>query len=622
MIKTKTSWTLAFQYLRQSWQQVLVTHLIYTVLGFVVFTPLIGFTGRLLLKLSGQTALADQDIAYFLLSPTGMLALIVFAALLVGILAFEQATLMRIAISVMQGQSPGTVDALGFTASRVHNMFMFTGRLVIRMLLLTLPLLAIAAGIALFLITDYDINYYLTEKPPEFWTAAVLIGSIVIIMIFLLVRKLLGWSLALPLVLFADISPASSFTASTRIAKDNWAHVLALLVSWGVLAILLASIVFGLIQLAGSWLIPSFVESISILVLLLGGLSIAWIVANFLLTTFTSGSFAYLVMGLYEEHGPVLNKELTKSQPSGSESRTISITKRGVVVFLVAAVVIAGLTGSWLIQGIQTNDDIMIVAHRGAAGKAPENTLASIRQAIEDKADWIEIDVQETADGDIVVMHDSDFMKLAGNKLKIWDATMPLLADIDIGSWYDPSFSQERVPTLKQVLDTTRGKAKLVIELKYYGRDKNLEQRVVDIVEDAGMVGETAIMSLKYNAVKKMRALRPDWKIGLLSTTSIGDLSSLDADFLAVAMGMASAGFIRRTHEAGKQVFVWTVNDPVSMSRMISLGVDGIITDEPEMARQVLTERAKLSTAERLLIHTALLFGQSFTPKQYRDDSP
>ena len=87
-------------------------------------------------------------------------------------------------------------------------------------------------------------------------------------------------------------------------------------------------------------------------------------------------------------------------------------------------------------------------------------------------------------------------------------------------------------------------------------------------------------------------------------------------------MGMASAGFVRRTHEAGKQVYVWTVNDPVSMSRMISLGVDGIITDEPEMARQVLKERATMSSAERLLIHTALLFGQSFTPKQYRDDSP
>ena len=214
---------------------------------------------------------------------------------------------------------------------------------------------------------------------------------------------------------------------------------------------------------------------------------------------------------------PIVNLQTLKR-------RTIGISKRGVAIFLLAGVVIAVLTGRWLINGIQTDDDITIIAHRGAAGKAPENTLASIHQAIEDKADWIEIDVQETADGDIVVMHDSDFMKLAGNKLKIRDATLPLLADIDIGSWYDSSFSQERVPTLKQVLDTSRGKAKVVIELKYYGHDKHLEQRVVDIVENAGMVDETAIMSLKYDAVKKMRALRPDWKIGLLSATAIGDL--------------------------------------------------------------------------------------------------
>ncbi|MEN8712289.1 MAG: glycerophosphoryl diester phosphodiesterase membrane domain-containing protein, partial [Arenicellales bacterium] len=252
MNNTKISWTLALQYLRQSWQQVFVTHLIFTALGVVLFTPLLGFTGRLLLKLSGQTALADQDIAYFLLSPTGMLALILFAALLIGILAFEQAALMRIAISVMHGKPVATVDALGYTASRIQNMLMFTGRLVIRILLLTLPFLAIAGGVALFLITDYDINYYLKEKPPEFWTAAVLIGIIVMTMIILLARKLLGWSLALPLVLFADVSPASSFDESFRIAKNNRAQVLALLVSWGVLAILLASIVFGLIQLAGS----------------------------------------------------------------------------------------------------------------------------------------------------------------------------------------------------------------------------------------------------------------------------------------------------------------------------------------------------------------------------------
>lgn len=150
--------------------------------------------------------------------------------------------------------------------------------------------------------SEYDINYYLTEKPPELWTAAVLMAVILMTMTFLLVRKLLGWSLALPLVLFANVSPARSFDESTRITKGNRTQVLALLVSWGIHAILLTGIVFGVIQLAGSWLIPSFIGSISILVLLLGGLSLTWMLGNFLLTTFTSGVFAYLVMGLYEEH--------------------------------------------------------------------------------------------------------------------------------------------------------------------------------------------------------------------------------------------------------------------------------------------------------------------------------
>jgi glycerophosphoryl diester phosphodiesterase len=213
-------------------------------------------------------------------------------------------------------------------------------------------------------------------------------------------------------------------------------------------------------------------------------------------------------------------------------------------------------------------------------------------------------------------------MKLAGKDIKVWDATLEEMQGIDVGSWFNPSFSSEHVPTLRQVLAESKGRANVVIELKYYGHDEQLEQRVIDIVEDMDMVEQTAIMSLKYSAVQKMRKLRPDWHVGLLSATAIGDLTQLDADFLAVAMGMASGGFVRRAHEAGKQVFVWTVNDPVSMSRMMSLGVDGIITDEPAMARQVLADRKEMSTAERLLLHTALLFGQSFTPKEYRDESP
>jgi glycerophosphoryl diester phosphodiesterase len=289
---------------------------------------------------------------------------------------------------------------------------------------------------------------------------------------------------------------------------------------------------------------------------------------------------------------------------------------------LVGSAVISIGIGIWLLQGIQTNDDVEIIAHRGAAGKAPENTMAAIRQAIADGADWVEIDVQETSDGEIIVIHDSDFMKLAGVNLKVWEGSLEEIRKIDIGSWFNTEFSSERVPTLKDILEEARGKARVVIELKYYGHDEQLEQRVVDIVEQSGMIDTIAIMSLKYDGIQKVRSLRPEWNIGLLSATAIGNLSTLDVDFLAVNSAMATASFVKAAHSVGKQVLVWTINDRLSMSRYMSLGVDGIITDEPELARTVLAERAQLSSVERLLLHTTIILDQPLPKKDYRDQSP
>jgi glycerophosphoryl diester phosphodiesterase len=108
----------------------------------------------------------------------------------------------------------------------------------------------------------------------------------------------------------------------------------------------------------------------------------------------------------------------------------------------------------------------------------------------------------------------------------------------------------------------------------------------------------------------------------LLAASAVGDLSRLDVDFLAVNQGMASRTFIRRAHTAGKRVFVWTINDALSLSRWMSMGVDGVITDEPALAREVLAQRADMSSAERLMLSAALFFGRPAMASAYRDDSP
>jgi len=608
--------------LRATWQPLLAIHLVYAALGVVLLAPLTGVLLRLLIGFSGQPALADQDILYFLLTPLGMASMILIAAILVAIMALEQASMMAVAAGVVSPRLADIRNAVGFAASRAPRILMFGALLVVRLLLLAAPYFAAGAAAAWLLITDHDINYYLQARTPAFWTAATLIGLLLTLLSLVVLRRLLAWSLALPLVLFAHVSPSKSFRESERITRGKRTVILAAMLLWSLAALVLSALAFALVRAVGGWIAPLFFDSLVALVFVLGALVTLWLLANVLAAGFSAGTFALAVVAFAERLAPGFKTAEREDRQSLARGLGWRITGPRLAMLLLVGMVIAVLVGTWLSDGVATRDEVAVIAHRGAAGKAPENTLASVRQAVEDGADWIEIDVQETADGEVVVIHDSDFMKLAGKELKVWDATLAEIDRIDVGSWFDPSFATERVPTLGDVLAAARGKAKVVIELKYYGHDQDLERRVVQIVEDAGMASAVAVMSLKYTGIQKIRALRPDWTIGLLSAKGVGDLTKLDADFLAVNKGMATPGFIRKAHAAGKQVFVWTINDPVSMSRMMSIGADGIITDEPQMARRVLAERADLSSVERLLVQTAVLLREPIPPRIYRDESP
>ena len=162
---------------------------------------------------------------------------------------------------------------------------------------------------------------------------------------------------------------------------------------------------------------------------------------------------------------------------------------------------------------------------------------------------------------------------------------------------------------MAEVLDLCKGKIRVNIELKYYGHDQQLEQRVADIVGSRAMDSQVVAMSLKMDAVRKMKSIRPNWRVGLLMSVSAGDLNKIEADFLAVNAGFVHRSFVRRVHDAGKEIYVWTVNDALAMSNMIGRGVDGLLTDKPALARRVLEERAKMSAPQRLMLELAELLG-------------
>ena len=233
--------------------------------------------------------------------------------------------------------------------------------------------------------------------------------------------------------------------------------------------------------------------------------------------------------------------------------------------------------------------------------------MAAIERAIVDKADWVEIDVQRSADGIVVVVHDRDLQRLGGTDLVIGETPFAELADVDIGSWFDAAYSDQRIPILTEVLAACRGRIGVNIELKYYGWDEALAPAVIEIVEQAGVADEVVLMSLDARAVRQAKSLRPDWKVGQLTAVAVGDLTRIEADFLAVHSGNLGPVLVRRAHASGKGLKVWTVNDAPGIHAMYSLGVDAIITDYPDKAAALRRIRADLGAAQRLLLGIGLL---------------
>jgi glycerophosphoryl diester phosphodiesterase len=589
---------------RKAWRfgwPFLVAHLTVRLLVLACIAPAASLVLSLAISAKGQGAVTDQDIAWFLLSPAGLTAAFAALCLLIAGSVLDVSLMTMILRSGQKHALPVLGLGSRFIVSRFLALIGFSLSLIVRVFLIAAPFLLGAAIVAALTLTTYDINYYLTHRPPEFLAAAFLIAVIALAMIGVLLHRLSGWAIALNLVLFEKRTPRSAFADSARALSGHRSRLAVTLAIWAVSRMILGIAVATVVGLLLNFLPANFGANLRGAATVILVLLALWALANAVVEAISNGALADYLHRLYLEVVP--DASAADAMGVGAEERLAgaAIPAAALIAAALVAVAFGLVAGGRLLEGVGSVRT-EIIAHRGAAGSRPENTMSAISKAVEDGADWVEIDVQESADDEVIIAHDSDFMKLAGVSLKTWDATMPDLAEIDIGSWFDPSYADERTPTLREALRAVRDRTGLMIELKYYGHDIELEERVAGIVEEENMAGNVAVMSLKIDGVQKMRALRPDWRYGILAAKAIGDLAALEADFLAVNTGQVSLQLIRRAHGLGKDVYAWTVDDPLTMSRMISMGIDGLITNRPALARQVMDTRNQLTTYERLAL--------------------
>ena len=231
-------------------------------------------------------------------------------------------------------------------------------------------------------------------------------------------------------------------------------------------------------------------------------------------------------------------------------------------------------------------------AHRGVSTEYPENTMAAFRLAEELGADWIELDVQECADGEIVVMHDSNFARTVGLRANVWELTWPEIAELDAGSRFSPLYAGEGIPLLREVLDFARESGvRLNIELKPTGRERELERSVARLVQEYGMEERCVITSQVYAVLERVKAVAPELETVYVMGLAYGDLSRMTAaDAFSIQAASITRPLVKRVHNAGKEIMAWTVNSADAIDRMLSRGVDNIITDDIELALERVSE--------------------------------
>lgn len=295
-----------------------------------------------------------------------------------------------------------------------------------------------------------------------------------------------------------------------------------------------------------------------------------------------------------EKHGSVNPNALLIRLESIKEKRKWN--KKGLIIFFII-IAILNITSFISFVDTESNVEILkqteIIAHRGASLYAPENTLAAFELAIEQGADAIEFDVHLSKDEVPIIIHDDTIKRTTEvtTNIRIKDMTLAEIQSLSAGSWFSAKYSSEIIPTLEELLILVNHRTILFLELKV--TSPLLEQKTVDLLSEYDMLDQTVFLSTNRSQLQRIKEFNPDFPTLLLLSSYYGDYQRLggfdDVDAFGFERSFIQSDpeLLEILHEDGKKVYIWTVTDPTQLKEIILLDIDGIITNDPIVAREI-----------------------------------
>ncbi len=563
--------------------------LLYKLISSVIFVPLFLLIFKLITKVVGYNYLTLENIVPFLLNPFTLLFLLILILLMTFYTIIDISTIIIIFDASYQKIKISIKEALVMGFKKSLNIFHRKNILIAFLIIFLIP----------FLHIGIEAGFISTIKIPEFISDFIfnnkMLTILYIIIVILLIILLFRWLYVMHYFVLEDANFKEARKKSVELSQKNKLKDLLKII----VTEILIGVFYILFVLLGIVLIL-FIYKIFKNSNILGSLSITiiWllIALSFIIMVLLTTPICYAIISiLFYKH--VLDKKDKIKHLSFKQKEIVSKKKFNFFKIVVAILVIVsgtiftyGVINKKYNLNIEYVRTMEVTAHRGASVKYPENTMAAFKGAKELNADWIELDINQTKDRKIIVIHDSNLKRVAGVNKNTYEVTYDEIKDLDVGSHFSSEFKNERIPLLEEVISFAKdNNMKLNIEIKPTGHEVDFESDVVSLINKYNFKDNCVLTSQAYDVLKRVKKSDKDIKTVYVMSLAYGNITSLEeADSYSIEASSINKTLVNKIHNEGKEVYAWTVNTKESISEMINYNVDNIITDNITLAKEII----------------------------------
>lgn len=569
----------------------------------LIIIPGYGFLSGYLVKRDGGTMFTNGDILKFMMTPAGAAFMLFLFVVIVLEMVMEIGGYITISCKIEGGYGESSYwEILKYNINLLPRMASVGGIIILLYIGFMAPMTGI--GFQLSFLKGFSTPNFIKSVIDQNLIYSVIYTVGIVALIYVSIKFIFTFNY----MIIYKMKPYESIKASCALFKKKKKRLMKELAAVLIITIVLASIAVFLwmtliVKLSENLNLNEYIERVAMLSLLqVQGLAL--IVVSMLVAPFE----CYYVTRLFYK----IIDEDKKKYPLIAEKKKQSILdivlrKKKVLVFIaVISIVLYSITlGMFTTEILGYNNKIDVYGHRGYGVGTPENSLSAIKKSIDDKVDYVELDVQRTKDRKYVLNHDKTFERVSYNhppfiKKRVDQLTLSQIETLDIGSKVSPKYAGEKVPTLEEVLDLCKNKIKINLELKE-NVDKKMIDDVMNMIEKKGMKNQVYLTSLNANNIEYIEKKDPTFKTGIIYFIKLGDYQKFNSDYMIMEEREATEKAIKKLHKNGKKVIVWTINTPESIEKFSKMDVDGIITDYPEEVKKIVNENSKLSMNDLIL---------------------